>query len=190
MIETLAEGVYVRRGFLPPRALLEVLAALDRLGPAWASSREMRLLGRGQTSQVRPTDLVARGPLDEVRRTLAPAVLRSARDCGFRFPAPPTLQLFPVRMLGDAEHPAYQEPHTDSRGPEAATPLCSSVFYARVRGVSGGALSVAAKPGGDLSNAVELPPSANTLVTFPGDRVHAVRPLRAGERISVVINLY
>jgi hypothetical protein len=33
-------------------------------------------------------------------------------------------------------------------------------------------------------------PSANTLVTFAGDRVHWVRPLFAGERLSVVINLY
>jgi predicted 2-oxoglutarate/Fe(II)-dependent dioxygenase YbiX len=166
-----------------------VLAALDRLGPAWAPSQEMRLLGRGHTTQVRPTDLVARGPLDEIRQALAPAVLRWAQTCGFRFAAPPTLQLFPVRMLGDAADPAYQEPHVDSYGPEAATPICSSVFYAKVLGVAGGELAVA-KPGGDLSDAAELSPSANTLVTFPGDRVHAVRPLLAGERISVVINFY
>jgi hypothetical protein len=190
MTETRADGLFVRRNFLPPTTLLGLLAALDRLGPAWAPSQEMRLLGRGHTSQVRPTDLVARGPLDEIRQTLAPAVLRWAQECGFRFLSPPTLQLFPVRMLGDAETPAYQEPHVDSYGPEAATPICGSVFYAKVRGVKGGELAVAAKPGGDLADAVEFSPSANTLVTFPGDRVHAVRPLLAGERISVVINLY
>lgn len=190
MTETRADGLFVRRSFLPPAALLGLLAALDRLGPAWAPSRDMRLLGRGHTSQVRPTDLVAQGPLDEIRQTLAPAVLRWARGCGFRFPAPPTLQLFPVRMLGDAADPAYQEPHTDSYGAEAATPICSNVFYARMHGARGGALAVAAKPGGDLSDAVEFTPTANTLVTFPGDRVHAVRPLLAGERISVVINFY
>ena len=190
MTETAADSVYLRHGFLPPALLLRILSAIDRLGPAWAASQEMRLLGRGHTSQVRPTDLMAQGPLDEIRRTLAPAVLQWARACGFRFPAPPTLQLFPVRMLGDPAEPAYQEPHTDSAGSSPVPPVCSNVFYVKVQGVSGGELAVAARPGGDLSEAVEYAPRANTLVSFPGDRVHAVRRLTAGERVSIVINFY
>ena len=191
MTENPADGVYVRRGFLPPAELLRMLSAVDRLAPAWAPSQEMRLLGRGHTSQVRPGDVLAQGPLDEIRQVLAPAVLRWAQTCGFRFPAPPTLQLFPVRMLGDAAEPAYQEPHTDSV--RAATPRrrsAATFSTAKVQGVTGGELAVASAPGGDFSEAVELTPRANTLVSFPGDRVHAVRRLLAGERISIVINLY
>ncbi|HUO12642.1 MAG TPA: hypothetical protein VMU37_07790, partial [Caulobacteraceae bacterium] len=183
MIETHADGVFVRRRFLPPAVLLQLLAALDRLDPAWAPSREMRLLGRGQTSQVRSSELVAQGPLDEIRRTLAPAVLQAARASGFQFRKPPSLQLFPVRMIGDAEAPAYQEPHMDSVGPDAAPPLCANVFYAKAQGVVGGELALARHRGGDLSEAIEVSPGANTLVTFPGDRVHAVRPLTAGQRV-------
>jgi hypothetical protein len=191
MIETLAPGVTVRRGFLPPAQLLALLAALDRLAPAWQPSQTMRLLGRGTTLQVRPTDLVAQGPLGDIRRMLAPQVLEAALSAGFRFPRPPVLQLFPVRMLGDAADPAFQEPHTDSAGDSDAPPLCSNVFYARVRNVAGGEIAVASRPGTELGDdAVTLSPSANTLVSFPGDRVHAVRPLHAGERISIVINLY
>jgi predicted 2-oxoglutarate/Fe(II)-dependent dioxygenase YbiX len=151
----------------------------------------MRLLGRGTTLQVRPTDLVAQGPLDEIREALAPPALLAARASGFRFAVPPSLQLFPVRMLGDAADPAYQEPHTDSVGADIAAPICSNVFYARVQGLVGGELAVAARAGSALADdAVALTPVANTLVTFPGDRVHAVRPLYAGERVSVVINFY
>jgi hypothetical protein len=190
MTENPADGVYVRRGFLPPAELLRMLSAVDRLAPAWAPSQEMRLLGRGHTSQVRSGDVLAQGPLDEIRQVLAPAVLRWAQTCGFRFPAPPILQLFPVRMLGDAAEPAYQEPHTDSYGTHAAPPICSNVFYPKVQGLTGGELAVASAPGGDLSEAVELTPRTNTLVSFPGERVHAVRRLLAGERISIVINLY
>src|SRR5580704_9568626 len=141
MSETVADGLFVHRGFLAPAAMLRLLAAFERLAPSWAPSLEMRLLGRGQTSQVRPTDLIAQGPLDEIRQALAPAVLQWARACGFRIPAAPTLQLFPVRMLGDTVTPAYQEPHTDSYGDIPSFPICSNVFYAKATAIEGGDLA-------------------------------------------------
>jgi hypothetical protein len=190
MSETAADGLFVRRGFLPPATMLRLLGAFERLASSWAPSQAMRLLGRGQTSQVRPTDLVAQGPLDEIRQALAPAVLQWARACGFHVPPAPTLQLFPVRMVGDAETPAYQEPHTDSHAASLGPPICSNVFYAKAQGIEGGDLAVAGRGGEDLTGAQIVRPTANMIVSFPGERVHGVQPLYAGERLSVVINFY
>jgi hypothetical protein len=184
-----AQGVFVRPGFLPPSAMLKVVAALDRLEANWAQSEAMGLLGRGRTGQVDPGNLAAQGQLDEIRETLAPAVLHSAKACGFWFPTLPRLQLFPVRMTGDRLSPAYQEPHTDSYAGVDSAPICTSVFYARCKGIVGGDLAVS-RASGDLSDPIRVRPSANTLAAFSGDRVHWVEPLYAGERLSVVFNLY
>ncbi len=190
MPEPLAGGPFVRRDFLAPLELMKTLSALDRLTSSWAPSQELRLLGRGQTSQVRGADIAVQAQLDVVRNLLAPAALRWARTCGFWFAKPPRLQLFPVRMVGDPAAPAYQEPHVDSVESQPDPPICANVFYARAKAIVGGELVVAARSGADLSDAVAIQPAANMLVSFAGDRVHAVRPLLAGERLSVVINFY
>jgi hypothetical protein len=168
--------------------MLRVVAAVDRLAGSWASSEALGLLGRGHTSQVRAGDVAVRAPLDEIRGVLAPAVLQFAKSCGFWFPRPPQLQMFPVRMIGDPAAPPRQEPHTDSYGEAARYPVCTNVFYARATGLVGGEL--AAESGDPGAAPVKLTPTPNTVVTLPGDRVHWVEPLLAGERISVVINLY
>jgi hypothetical protein len=190
MPESLADGVFLGRVFLAPAVFAKLLAAIDRLASSWASSEELGLLGRSHTSQVRPTDLAAQGPLDEIRLILAPAALQWAQRCGIVFPRPPHLQLFPVRMVGDAERPPYQEPHVDSTGAWPGPPICTNVFYAVARDVVGGELMVAGAKGPDGDDALAVRPAVNSLVTFRGDRVHWVRPLLAGERISVVVDLY
>ena len=187
--EQLAPGVFAYRGFLPPQVMLKVLAALDRLAPSWAPSEALGLLGRGGTSQVRPTNLVVRTQLDEIRLALAPAAERWARNCGFRIPRTPYLALFPVKMTGDAAFPAHQEPHTDSSAGQSGPPLCTNVFYVTAKAVEGGALAVATADD-DLSDPLTIHPTPNTIVSFAGDRVHWVEPLYAGERLSVVINFY
>jgi len=96
--------------------------------------------------------------------------------------------MFPVRMLGDAERPPHQEPHVDSNDTHAGPPICTSVFYAKVRSVRGGELAVGQAD--DLDDPVLVTPAANTMVSFAGECVHWVRPLYAGERLSVVINFY
>ena len=180
--------VHVQRDFLPPLALSKTLAALDRLSPSWRSSESLGLVGRSQTSQIRTSDIVVQGPLDELRRNLANASLEWARRCGFRFGAPPFLQIFPVKMVGDAQRPPHQEPHVDSNAARPGPPICTNVFYARVMAAEGGEIAVS-----DASGAAEpviVAPTANTMVSFAGERVHWVRPLYAGERLSVVINFY
>lgn len=184
------EDVFVRRGFLSPFAMLKVLGALDRLSAAWASSEDLGLLGRGQTGQIRVSGIAAQAHMDDIRETIAPAALQWARSCGFALAAAPHLQLFPVRMVGDATTPAYQEPHLDSNASQPGPPICTNVFYAKTQGIAGGDLAVARRRGPDLSDPVAVQPTANSLVTFAGDRVHWVRPLYAGERLSVVINFY
>jgi hypothetical protein len=188
--QTAADDVFVHRGFLPPFAMLKVLGALDRLSAAWASSEDLGLLGRGQTGQIRVTGIAAQAQMDEIRELVAPAALDWARSCGFRFATAPHLQLFPVRMVGDAKSPAYQEPHLDSNASQPGPPICTNVFYAKTQGVTGGDLAVARRDGPDLTDPVVVQPTANSIATFAGNRVHWVRPLYAGERLSVVINFY
>jgi hypothetical protein len=188
MAEPHSDGIFIRRGFLSPFALAKVLGAFERLAPRWTDSEALGLLGRGGASQLRASDIAVRAELDEIRAILAPAVLQWARACGFRLPPAPYLQLFPVRMVGRADAPPYQEPHLDSDVGHTAPPVCTNVFYARALAIEGGAL--AAKRGGDFSDPVTVPPTPNTVVTFRGDRVHWVLPLIAGERLSVVINFY
>jgi len=187
--EQLAEGVFVGRNFLPPMALLKLLGVFDRLSPNWASSESLGLLGRGGTEQVRPTNLAVQSLLDEIRLALAPAALQWARSCGFRFPAAPHLQLFPVRMLGDATAPAHQEPHTDSNATHSGPPICTNVFYVRAKAIQGGDLAMATGEA-DLDRPLIVRPAPNTIISFAGDRVHWVQPLYAGERLSVVVNFY
>jgi hypothetical protein len=189
MADSPAVGVFIGRSLLPPAQMLRVLSATDRLAGSWASSEELGLLGRGRTSQVRPADLAAQGPLDEIRAVLAPAVLAWARRCGFWFPRPPRLQLFPVRMIGDPAQPPRQEPHIDSYGAAEGPPICTSVFYVRASGLTGGALAAEPATGGDAPPVI-LTPAPNMVVTLPGDRVHWVEPLLAGERVSIVVNFY
>ena len=186
----LAEAVFVRRGFLSPFAMLKVLGALDRLTASWAPSEELGLLGRGQTGQIRASGIAARIQLDEIREALAPAALQWAKSCGFAFATAPQLQLFPVRMVGDANAPAFQVPHIDSNAGQPAPPICTNVFYARTQSIAGGDLAVAKRPGPDLTEPVIVHPTTNTIVSFAGGRVHWVQPLYAGERLSVVINFY
>ncbi len=189
-----AEGVFVRPNFLTPFALVEVLDALDRLSASWAGSKDAGLLGRGQTGQIRVAGPEAEAQLDKIRLAVAPATLQWVKSCGFVFRAPPHLQLFPVRMVGDAKAPAYQEPHVDSHPSRPGPPICTSVFYARVQDVVGGELAVAtADASADalaLADPILIQPKPNALVSISGDRVHWVKPLYAGERVSLVINLY
>jgi 2OG-Fe(II) oxygenase superfamily len=183
-----ADGVYIRRDFLPPLELAKLLGVFERLAPHWAPSQALGLLGRAGTTQLRASDIATQARLDEVRRALAPSALHWARDCGFRLSPTPYLQLFPVRMVGDAAKPAYQEPHVDSDASQARPPVCTNVFYVRAWATRGGAL--AAQRGAGLTDPVTITPTPNTIVTFAGDRVHWVQPLLAGERLSVVINFY
>jgi len=188
MAQPHADGVYIRRDFLPPLELAKLLAVFDRLAPRWASSQALGLLGRGGTSQLRVSDIATRALLDEIRLALAPATLGWARGCGFPLPPTPQLVLFPVRMVGDAEAPAYQEPHIDFDANHPRPAVCTSVFYARAQRIEGGALAVGRSA--DLTDPLTVTPSPNTIVTFAGDRVHWVQPLFGGERLSVVINFY
>jgi hypothetical protein len=189
MPELLGEGVFVRRDFLAFSALLKMLDVVDRLAARWTPSQSLGLLGRGHTSQIRPTDIAVQSLLNEIGNAIAPATVDWARACGFRFTAAPQVQLFPVRMLGDAETPAYQEPHVDSYAGQPHPPICTSVYYVRTRDIEGGGLAVS-RTEADLSDPIVFHPTANTIVSFAGDRVHWVEPLLAGDRLSVVINLY
>jgi hypothetical protein len=187
--DTPADGLFFRRDFLPLSTLLKLQGVLQRLTARWTSSEELGLLGRGQTSQIRPTDIAVQAQFNELGAAIAPPALQWAKQCGFRFPRPPQMQVFPVRMVGDAETPAYQEPHVDSYAGQPRPPICTNVFYARTMGIEGGDLALA-RQADDITDPIVVTPTANMLVSFAGHRVHWVQPLFAGERLSVVLNFY
>jgi hypothetical protein len=189
MSDPVADGVYLRRDFLPPSDMDAVLKALNRLSSSWTPSEALRALGRGRTDQVRGADFVVQAALDQIRRVLSPAALRWARTCGFNLPVSPHLQLFPVRMIGDAQAPAYQEPHHDTQRDRPHPPICTNVFYAKIEGVVGGDLAVTPRGQPD-AEPLTIPPAVNAIASFDGDRVHWVQPLYAGERLSIVVNFY
>ena len=183
-------GVFVRRPFLQPADMMRVLSALDSLSGSWTPSQGMGLLGRGGTLQVRPGAVAATASLDVIRNTLAPLVLNWVRACGFPVSAQPFLVIFPVKMIGDPDTPTYQEPHTDSYEGIPHPPACTSVFYARVKDMKGGDFAVVDPGDVELKSPHFITPSTNTLVTIPGERVHWVEPITAGERICVVLNYF
>jgi hypothetical protein len=189
MSDAPTNGLYLRRDFLPLATLLKLQGVLDRLTARWIPSQDLGLLGRGQTSQIRPTDIAVQAEFDQLGNAIAPEALQWAKICGFRFPRPPQMQVFPVRMVGDAKAPAYQEPHVDSYAGQPRPPICTNVFYARTIDILGGDLALA-REGEDIAEPIVVTPAANMLVSFAGDRVHWVQPLFAGERLSVVLNFY
>ena len=190
MTDTVADGVFLRRDFLPPAELSAVMASLDRLSPCWAPSEALRALGRGRTDQVRGSEFVAQAALDQIRRLLTPPMLKWARDCGFKLAVLPMIQMFPVRMMGDPDAPAYQEPHHDTRDGQPYPPVCTNVFYARLEDIAGGGLAVTPQGEPDSTQPFVIAPVINTVASFSGERVHWVEPLYAGERLSIVVNFY
>jgi|SRR5579875_3689465 len=190
MPHSVLDGVHLSRDFLPSPQLAAVLAALDNLSTSWTPSQTLLALGRGRTDQVSGASFVSQTALDQIRRVLAPAVLRQARACRFDLPAAPHLQLFPVRMIGDPQSPAYQEPHHDTLSGSLRPPVCTSVFYAKLEGVIGGRLAVTPTGRPDSTDALAVPPAVNLLASFGGERVHWVERLYEGERVSIVVNLY
>jgi hypothetical protein len=190
MPEPIADGVFLGRDFLPLAEMTAVQTALDRLSSSWAPSEALRALGRGRTDQVRGSDFTAQAALDQIRRLLTPPTLRWARTCGFKLAVAPLTQMFPVRMFGDPETPAYQEPHHDTRQGSPYPPVCTNVFYARLESVVGGALAVTPQGQPDSTTPFIIDPVVNTVATFAGERVHWVAPLHAGERLSIVVNFY
>ncbi len=190
MSETVGDGVFLKRDFLPPLDMTAVLAALARLSSSWTPSEALRALGRGRTDQVRGTDFAVQAALDQVRRLLTPPMLRWARGCGFNLAVSPLVQMFPVRMMGDPDTPAYQEPHHDTREGSRDPPICTNVFYARLEDISGGGLAVTPEGRPDSTDPLVIAPAVNAVASFSGERVHWVEPLYAGERLSIVVNFY
>jgi hypothetical protein len=190
MPETIGDGVFLQREFLAPLEMDAVLTALDRLSPCWAPSEALRALGRGRTDQVRGSDFVVQGALDQIRRLLTPPMLKWARGCGFKLTISPLVQIFPVRMMGATETPAYQEPHHDTREGSPYPPVCTNVFYARLEDIAGGGLAVTPEGRPDSTTPLVIAPAVNTVASFSGERVHWVEPLYAGERLSIVVNFY
>jgi hypothetical protein len=119
-----------------------------------------------------------------LRQLLASICYEHVRE-PFSLPKPSMLtpQVFPVVMIGSRDRPPHQRPHTDNHG--GILPLATSVYYARLRDATGGAIIL----GGGTARRV-VRPQEDDLIAFPGETVHAVENLSAGERVSIVCNFY
>jgi len=161
--------------------IVEMLGSMDA---QWAASEDLGRAGAGTTAQLAPGPGYTSAGMMTLRRIVASICYEHVREL-FSLPAPDRLmpQVFPVAMTGSRDRPPHQRPHTDSN--RGIHPLVTSVYYARMQDTDGGAVILG---GGTAQRIVE--PREDDLIAFPGDTVHAVGNLYAGERLSVVCNFY
>ncbi|WP_158684527.1 2OG-Fe(II) oxygenase [Amycolatopsis orientalis] len=174
--------------FLGERRRSDVLQLLSSPSLEWERSDRLGRTTFGRMWQLansamhkRPemiqlSTLMASVVYDEMRRYM-PALLPDSANL--------IPQVFPVRMEGNAEEPPAQWAHKDeARGRH---PLATSLYYAEVENVTGGALALH-DSSGEVCTRVH--PVADQLVAIAGDQVHSVEPLTTGKRITVVTNFY
>lgn len=173
-----------------PIALLWLVHVLDLPAQVWRRSQRLGRSGRGATLQIPPTNLRITRRLAPLRTVVTARARALAERAGYDVGGAAAVQVFPVRMIGDAKTPPFQRPHRDSTAALAEPPICSCVLYVVARDLDGGALVTYAETPAGLAPVERLAPAANTMAIVPGDRLHGVEPLYRGERISVVTNFY
>lgn len=169
---------------LGPDRRERIVALLTSRDTPWESSERLGRAGQASVSQLAHGPNYATPDLMLLRRVMASVCYANLRD-HFALPKPSELtpQVFPVSMRGDKDQPPSQRTHIDRHG--TATPLVTGVYYARVRKTVGG--DIVLDP--DARHLV-LHPDEDDLIAFPGDTLHAVNALYAGDRLSIVCNFY
>lgn len=180
--------LHVRQRFLGDQhrhALLRLLASPTL---EWTRSASLGHTGIGRMWQlsdpsqhrvpemVRLSTIIASAVYVEVECKL-PHLLPAAEDV--------VPQVFPVRMRGDRADPPAQQPHCDHRN--GAVPVVTSLYYADVQDVVGGALLLT-----DDCGVVrhQIDPVPDQLLVIEGKQRHAVEPVLAGMRTTIVVNFY
>jgi 2OG-Fe(II) oxygenase superfamily len=161
-----------------------ILEMLPSTGVRWGASEDLGRAGAGTTEQLAPGPGYTSADMMALRHIVASICYEHVREL-FSLPDPNLLtpQVFPVTMTGSRDRPPHQRPHTDNHG--GIHPLMTSVYYARIQDTDGGAVILG---GGTTQRIVE--PHEDDLIAFPGETVHAVGNLYAGERLSIVCNFY
>jgi hypothetical protein len=153
-------------------------------GGQWAASEDLGRTGAGTIEQLAPGPSYASADMMMVRQIMASICYTQLSDT-FSLPEPDLLepQVFPVSMRGSDTKPPHQRPHIDNH--RGIHPLVTSVYYAWVRDTRGGAIRI------DLQDDhLIVEPKEDDLIAFPGNTLHSVEELYAGERLSIVCNFY
>lgn len=102
-------------------------------------------------------------------------------------------QCFATRMIGTRHTPPHILPHRDCYSVGTAqfvTPVLSCVYYPLVRDCEGGDLVVHRNGSLTSADCISVAPATGDLIVVGGRVVHSVTPLMAGDRVSLVLNLY
>lgn len=174
--------------FLGERRRSDVLRLLSSPGLEWERSDRLGRTTFGRMWQLASSAMHKRPEMMQLSTLMASLVYdemhRSMPDL---LPDPVHLipQVFPVRMEGNTEEPPTQWAHKDEA--QGRHPLATSLYYAQVENVVGGALALH-DSSGEVRTRVH--PMVDCLIAIGGDQIHSVEPLTAGSRITVVTNFY
>lgn len=176
----------------------DLLSALTSDDLEWAASADLGFAGRGAVMQLLPKARDA-DVLQALRPVLAASFYRCLPKGMLPEPAALDVNLFPVIIDGQAVAPPYQLPHRD-HSVGGRDPLMTCVYYVQALDVKGGELlALPAELGlredvdwDELRRVAESAtvPEEDAMVMLPGAQLHAVAPLYAGRRVSVVCNYF
>lgn len=179
---------FVSSNFLGPDEIERVRGAMGARDLVWQLDDRRDTAARGSAYRLDARSPTASAYVVLLKAFFATRVFKQIQDHDL-WPARrrPAVQCFAVRLVGNKRFPSFQAPHTDTSSQFGTrAPRLSSVYYFQVQGVVGGELELFLA---EKATRV-LEPTENTLVVFEGPTPHAVRPLTAGERISVVTNFF
>lgn len=179
-------GLVEHREILDQVQAFIAMSAIRCPSLSWHPSESLGLTGRGGVFQLQGPSL----ELDPLRALLAERAQKIALTSGFQLCASCDVQAFFVRMVGDGAVPALQLPHVDRSESYAAPPVCTCVYYLEIANCEGGELALFERGSDAMTPKQIAVPCQNSMIVFPGDQLHAVLPLRQGNRVSVVINFY
>lgn len=173
-----------RSAILGPIKRQQLVEQLPCAGTQWKASEDLGRTGAGMIRQLAPGPGYTSADMMALRQIMASICYEQLQDV-FSLPEPGLLepQVFPVSMRGSRTDPPYQRPHIDNH--RGIHPLVTSVYYARVRETDGGSIHIAL--GADQ---LIVEPEEDDLIAFPGNTLHSVAKLYAGERLSIVCNFY
>ena len=177
----------MRPAFLGELRRMVVLQMLDAPTLRWDNSDALGRTGSGTTWQLADSAQHDAPEMVSLSRFLAGAVHDEVdRAHPGLLPAADLMspQVFPVRMRGRRVDPPRQRPHRDEA--HDRRPLVTTIYYPEVRDVEGGDLVLFDGHG----RPQRVSPRADMLVVIDGDVLHAVEPVHAGVRTSVVVNFY
>lgn len=173
-------------GFLGDQRRKRILSLLESPVLEWARADCLGRTTRGRVWQLANRAMHTTLEMRQLSTLLAGAIYDEL-TATIDLPEPADLlpQVFPVKMYGNPEEPPAQIPHID--GSPSRRPLITSLYYAHVKGITGGNLCLHETR--DVL-AAKVVPRSDHLTAIPGQQLHSVEPMTTGTRITIVTNFY